>query len=62
MCCRRGHRQAFEITYNGKLLHSKLSTGQFPDPQKVAQNLKAILEAEEAKAAAGGQDPATPVD
>lgn len=35
---------AFELTYNGKVLHSKLATGQFPDPHAVAMKLKAAME------------------
>jgi len=31
---------AFEITYNGQILHSKLATGAFPDPAAVAAKLK----------------------
>jgi len=34
---------AFEITYNGHVLHSKLSTGQFPDVDKLTASLKAIV-------------------
>ncbi|KAL1502913.1 hypothetical protein AB1Y20_010986 [Prymnesium parvum] len=41
---------AFEITYNGRVLHSKLETGRFPDPQELAAKLQAVL-AEESKAA-----------
>jgi len=37
---------AFEITYNGNLLHSKLKTGQFPDPSVVAASLRSIMENE----------------
>jgi len=38
---------AFELTYNGHVLHSKLSTGAFPDVTIVAQKLKAIMTAED---------------
>lgn len=37
---------AFEITYNGELLHSKLGTGKFPDVNQVASRLRAIREKE----------------
>ena len=37
---------AFEITYNGQLLHSKLKTGQFPDPAQLAQRLKEVMQSE----------------
>ena len=30
---------AFEITYNGRVLHSKLQTGSFPDLQELAAKL-----------------------
>lgn len=32
---------AFEITYNGKVLHSKLSSGSFPPPGELSKKLKA---------------------
>ena len=38
---------AFEITYNGQVLHSKLKTGQFPDPAQVAQALRRVMEEEQ---------------
>ena len=38
---------AFEITYNGNVLHSKLKTGQFPDPSVIAATLRAIMEKEQ---------------
>jgi hypothetical protein len=41
---------AFELTYNGVVLHSKLKTGQFPDPAAVAAKLRELRE-EEARAA-----------
>lgn len=34
---------AFEITYNGHMLHSKLKTGQFPDLTEIVANLRAIM-------------------
>lgn len=43
---------AFEITYNGQLLHSKLKTGQFPDTAQIAQRLRAVMEQEKQPAAA----------
>jgi len=33
---------AFEIVYNGKVLHSKLETGQFPDVEKVSRKLQQV--------------------
>ena len=33
---------AFEITYNGHKLHSKIKTGTFPDPMQVVPELMAI--------------------
>ena len=41
---------AFEITYNGQLLHSKLATGSFPDADAVAAKLRAAM----AKESKGG--------
>jgi len=43
---------AFEITYNGHLLHSKLKTGQFPRANELIQTLERIRhqELEEAQA------------
>ena len=43
---------AFEITYNGQLLHSKLATGQFPDAQSIAHKLKEVMDKEQPEAAA----------
>jgi len=40
---------AFEITYNGHLLHSKLKTGQFPDANEIANALRAIMLKEKAQ-------------
>lgn len=34
---------AFEITYNGHVLHSKLSAGRFPQPGEVAERLRAVI-------------------
>lgn len=33
---------AFEIWFNGKLLHSKLSTGEFPQPGHLAQKFRQL--------------------
>jgi len=33
---------AFEIVYNGEVLHSKLETGGFPDPRQLVQKLRAL--------------------
>lgn len=41
---------AFEITYNGQVLHSKLKTGQFPDVAVIAEKLKLVMDGEEKKA------------
>lgn len=43
---------AFELTYNGQLLHSKLASGQFPDVGETVAKLRAIMEAERKAAAA----------
>merc|ERR1712039_1110374 len=40
---------AFEITYNGELLHSKLKTGKFPDLNQLVSRLKAIRDKEQAR-------------
>jgi len=37
---------AFEITYNGELLHSKLASGKFPDVNELVSKLQAIKEKE----------------
>jgi len=37
---------AFEITYNGHVIHSKLGTGRFPQPTELVARLKAIKEEE----------------
>ena len=42
---------AFEITYNGVLLHSKLATGQFPKAEEVAQKLAEVMMKDGAKKA-----------
>lgn len=34
---------AFEVTYNGVVLHSKLKTGAFPDPTAIALKLKEVM-------------------
>ena len=38
---------AFEITYNGNMLHSKLKTGQFPDHAQLAQRLREVMAKEQ---------------
>ena len=38
---------AFEVTYNGQLLHSKLKTSQFPDASEIAQKLRQVMEREQ---------------
>lgn len=40
---------AFEITYNGVVLHSKLRTGQFPDGQALHTRLAAVIAKEQNK-------------
>lgn len=37
---------AFELTYNGHVLHSKLSTGKFPDIGELVGKLRKVMEAE----------------
>ena len=44
---------AFELTYNGKVLHSKLSTGQFPDSGAIIAKLRAAMEEPVKDTAAG---------
>ena len=44
---------AFEITYNGQLLHSKLATGQFPDAAVIAAKLREVMDKEQKKPAPG---------
>ncbi|KAL3914017.1 MAG: hypothetical protein SGPRY_007776 [Prymnesium sp.] len=34
---------AFEITYNGRVLHSKLKSGNFPDPNELVNKLREII-------------------
>mmetsp|Transcript_8791 Transcript_8791/g.22750 ORF Transcript_8791/g.22750 Transcript_8791/m.22750 type:complete len:118 (+) Transcript_8791:423-776(+) len=43
---------AFEITYNGQLLFSKLRTGRFPQPGEIAAKLEAAIAAERAAGSA----------
>jgi len=33
---------AFEVIVNGKKLHSKLATGQFPDPDAIVKSVRAL--------------------
>jgi len=34
---------AFEVTYNGKKLHSKLESGRFPQPGEVVEKLGRMI-------------------
>lgn len=43
---------AFEITYNGHLLHSKLTGGAFPQPHELVNRLASIKQKEGSNAAA----------
>jgi len=43
---------AFEITYNGVVLHSKLSTGQFPRANELIAKLERIKHEEHTKSQA----------
>jgi hypothetical protein len=38
---------AFELTYNGHVLHSKLSSGHFPDPASLVAKLKEVMAMDE---------------
>ena len=42
---------AFEITYNGHVLHSKLKTGSFPEPDQIAEKLRSVMAKEQQAAA-----------
>mmetsp|Transcript_3693 Transcript_3693/g.6170 ORF Transcript_3693/g.6170 Transcript_3693/m.6170 type:complete len:82 (-) Transcript_3693:398-643(-) len=42
---------AFEITYNGHVLHSKLKSGKFPQPGELIASLKQIKEREQRRPA-----------
>jgi len=44
---------AFEVVYNGEVLHSKLASGQFPEPGVVSQKLQALIAKEKREAADG---------
>jgi len=46
---------AFEVTYNGEMLHSKLASGKFPDLNQVASKLHAIREREKGASTQGHQ-------
>jgi selT/selW/selH-like putative selenoprotein len=39
---------AFEITYNGNVLHSKLKSGNFPKPGELSERLAAVMKKEKA--------------
>ena len=41
---------AFEVTYNGQLLHSKLKSGRFPDAGDVVARLRQAMVTEQAEA------------
>lgn len=41
---------AFEITYNGQLLHSKLKSGRFPNPSDLVARLETVKREELAQA------------
>jgi len=43
---------AFEVTYNGRVLHSKLTSGQFPSPAELIQGLASAKKDEKQQAAA----------
>ena len=43
---------AFEVTYNGRLLHSKMKTGSFPDVGGLVSALAAVKQEEQAQAQA----------
>lgn len=38
---------AFEVVYNGKVLHSKLSSGKFPEAGQITQHLAEIIAKED---------------
>lgn len=40
---------AFELTYNGHVLHSKLNSGKFPDVGEIVGKLKAIMAEDDLK-------------
>jgi selenoprotein W-related protein len=33
---------AFEVTVNGTRIHSKLQSGQFPEPDKIVQTIRSM--------------------
>jgi hypothetical protein len=41
---------AFEVTYNGHVLYSKLATGTFPELSALVEKLRATMEKEQAAA------------
>ena len=38
---------AFELTYNGHVVHSKLNSGEFPDPASLVAKLRKVMEVDE---------------
>lgn len=40
---------AFEVVYNGEVLHSKLASGAFPEPGQVSRKLKDIVAKEKTR-------------
>jgi selT/selW/selH-like putative selenoprotein len=39
----QGRRGSFEVSVDGELLHSKLATGEWPDPEKIREAVAARL-------------------
>lgn len=50
---------AFEITFNGNLIHSKLATGQFPNPADVVAKLAEVMMKEQQTEGSDGNVGAT---
>ena len=50
---------AFEITYNGNVLHSKIKSGKFPAPAELTQSLRQIM-AKEKPPSSGDDAPPRP--
>jgi len=46
---------AFEIVYNGKVVHSKLASGKFPEAGEVSQKLGEMLASERKNAGQAGE-------
>lgn len=49
---------AFEVTYNGRVLHSKLSSGRFPAAGEVVARLRAVMQEQGQRDEAGEAEPA----